>query len=275
MTTNSPKNGFELGELMKLLEPPRRRTLIPLFAAALAVHAAVGLLPRTASPASEAAEQPVEIEIHASEAARIPEPQNTPDEPDQPESPPRTGGALAQTPRSPAAASAGAVLTASAASQSDDPAEPFDFTSDPSQSFGVGVVAVGGRALRGLAGASALGVARQTQRARADSAPTRSPGSGLTKLSDLSRVPRLPMKDPCQGYFPARATHDRATALVRVVVGKSGSVSSAAIVSESPSGQGFGAAARRCMLNQHFTPALDRSGRPAATGMAVNVRFGR
>jgi len=60
-----------------------------------------------------------------------------------------------------------------------------------------------------------------------------------------------------------------------VVVGKTGSVASAAIVSESPSGQGFGAAARTCMLSQHFTPALDRAGQPAATAMAVNVHFDR
>jgi hypothetical protein len=275
MTASNPERRFDVGELLKLAEPPRRRALVPLIAAALAVHAAVGLLPRTASPASEAVEQPVEIEIQASEAARAPEPPPAPAEPDPPESAPRAAQALSQAPRSPAAASAGAVLTAAAASQSADPAEPFDFTSDPNHRFGVGVVAVGGRAPRGLAGARASGSGRQAQTERADSAPARSPGTGLTKLSDLSRVPRLPARDPCQGYFPGSATNDRATALVRVVVGKSGAVSSAAIVSESPRGQGFGAAARTCMLHQRFTPALDRAGQPAATAVAVNVHFDR
>jgi hypothetical protein len=46
-------------------------------------------------------------------------------------------------------------------------------------------------------------------------------------------------------------------------------------VSEAPSGQGFGAAARTCMLGQVFEPALDRDGRPAATALNVNVKFSR
>jgi hypothetical protein len=59
------------------------------------------------------------------------------------------------------------------------------------------------------------------------------------------------------------------------VIGKSGQVSNANVVSESPTGQGFGAAARRCMLDQVFVPALDRDGNAAATALNVNVKFSR
>jgi hypothetical protein len=62
---------------------------------------------------------------------------------------------------------------------------------------------------------------------------------------------------------------------VRLVIGKSGKVSSANVVSESPAGQGFGEAARRCMLDQMFVPALDREGNGAATALNVNVKFSR
>lgn len=275
MTASSATREFDLRELMKLAEPPRRRTLLPLVVAALAAHAAVALLPRSASPSPSAAQEPVAVEIQLSQAAPVPEPEPEPEPgPDQPESAPPAERAPAQTTRALAPASAGAVLTAAADSQSVDPAEPFDFTSDPNHQFGVGVVAVGGRAPRGLTGARAVASAGGARGAQALK-PTRTRGTGLTKLSDLSRVPRLPARNPCQGYFPASATNDRATALVRVVVGKGGAVSSAAIVSESPSGQGFGAAARTCMSQQHFTPALDRAGQPAATAVVVNVRFAR
>ena len=62
---------------------------------------------------------------------------------------------------------------------------------------------------------------------------------------------------------------------VMVVVAKSGAVSSATVLSESPAGQGFGAAARACLLAKHFTPALDREGQLAATAVRVNIRFSR
>jgi hypothetical protein len=62
---------------------------------------------------------------------------------------------------------------------------------------------------------------------------------------------------------------------VRVVINKTGKVSRADVVSETPSGQGFGVAARTCMLDQVFVPAIDREGNAAATALAVNVRFSR
>jgi outer membrane biosynthesis protein TonB len=150
-----------------------------------------------------------------------------------------------------------------------EPAEPFDFTSDPnSHVYGAGVVAVGGQASHGLAGAQLGGRGMEPARA-----PAR--GDGLTALGDLSQRPRLRVQDPCRGFFPAQARDDVALVSVRVVIDKGGNVASASVVTESPSRQGFGAAARACMLDQMFTPALDRAGRPAATALAVNVRFSR
>jgi hypothetical protein len=149
------------------------------------------------------------------------------------------------------------------------PAEPFDFTSDPnSHVYGSGVVAVGGTATHGLAGARVGGTG---------TAPVSGPpsGDGLTAASDLSQKPRLRVNDPCRGFFPAAAQDDVAVVSVRVVIGKNGQVSSANVVSESPAGQGFGAAARRCMLDQVFVPALDRDGEAAATALNVNVKFSR
>ena len=66
-----------------------------------------------------------------------------------------------------------------------------------------------------------------------------------------------------------------ATAAVLVTIGKSGAVSSVQLVSESPAGQGFGAAARTCMHNKRFSPGLDRDGNPTATAIRVNIRFMR
>jgi TonB family protein len=108
-------------------------------------------------------------------------------------------------------------------------------------------------------------------------APVRAPaaGDGLTAAADLSQKPRLREADPCRGFFPSAARDDVAVATVRLVIGKSGKVSSANVVSESPVGQGFGEAARRCMLDQMFVPALDREGNGAATALNVNVKFSR
>jgi len=62
---------------------------------------------------------------------------------------------------------------------------------------------------------------------------------------------------------------------VLVTVGKSGRVSNTQLLSESPSGQGFGSAARTCLASQSFVPALDRAGNSAATAIRVNLRFSR
>ena len=103
----------------------------------------------------------------------------------------------------------------------------------------------------------------------------RATGDALTPASDLSRKPRLPGGDPCRGFFPGIANDDAGDVALMVTIGKTGRVSSTQLLSESPRGQGFGAAARTCLASQTFVPALDRAGNSAATAIRVNVRFSR
>jgi len=160
------------------------------------------------------------------------------------------------------------VLTAAPTAPEAETSEPFDFTSDPrTTTFSSGVVAVGGTGSHGLAGAQLGGSAPEPRRVAR--------GDGLTAASDLSQAPRLRRADPCHGFFPKSARDDIASAVVRVVVDTQGVASRVSVVSETPPGQGFGAAARTCMLEQNFLPALDRAGRAAATAVNVNVHFSR
>ena len=92
---------------------------------------------------------------------------------------------------------------------------------------------------------------------------------------NLSRKPSLDVPDVCKGYFPTAADDDRALVTLRVIVRASGAVQSATVVAEDPSGQGFGAAARTCLLARTFTPGLDEAGHPAMAQTTVNVRFSR
>jgi len=263
--------GSLVSELTKLAEPHRDRLLIAAIVA-LGAHAGLGLFAVSREPRVELPRPPVDVELAFREPP--PPPPEPPKEPEPPKAPEPVKAeapkAVAKLAPPPPAARAGAVLTAPP-----DPtpapaaAEPFDFTSDPnSHVYGSGVVAVGGTATHGLAGAQVGGTGN---------APVRPPpsGDGLTAASDLSQKPRLRVNDPCRGFFPPGAHDDVAVATVRVVIGKNGQVSNASLVSESPTGQGFGAAARRCMLDQVFVPALDRAGNSAATALNVNVKFSR
>jgi protein TonB len=267
--TLGPAPGSLMSELTRLAEPHRDRLLIAALIA-LAGHAGLGLFAVSREPRPEPARPPIDVELAFREPPPPP-PEKEPEPPQEPEAPKAAAPKpIAKLAPPPPAARAGAVLTAPP-----DPtpapaaAEPFDFTSDPnSHVYGSGVVAVGGTATHGLAGARVGGTG---------TAPVRTPpaGDGLTAASDLSQKPRLSVNDPCRGFFPEAAQDDVAAVAVRVVIGKSGRVSNANVVSESPAGQGFGAAARRCMLDQVFVPALDRDGNAAATALNVNVKFSR
>ncbi len=54
-----------------------------------------------------------------------------------------------------------------------------------------------------------------------------------------------------------------------------GTVARVDIESESPTEQGFGAAARACLIKQRFTPALDDQGKPATARMRIRLSFSR
>jgi hypothetical protein len=256
-----------IAELAGLAEPHRDRLAIAALVA-LVVHGGLGLFAVTREPAAALPPPPVDVELAYREPPP-PEPEKAPDLVKEPVKEPVAPRPLAKAAPPPPAARAGAVLTrAPDPTPSPADAEPFDFTSDPnSQVYGSGVVAVGGTATHGLAGARVGGTGV---------APVRAVVSdGLTPASDLSQKPRLREADPCRGYFPETARDDVAVASVRVVIGKDGKVANASVVSEAPVGQGFGAAARRCMLEQIFMPALDRDGGNAATSLNVNVKFSR
>jgi outer membrane biosynthesis protein TonB len=263
--TLGPPPSSLIDELGKLAEPHRHRLAIAALVA-LVAHGGLGLItvgrePLAATPA------PVDVELAFREPPPPP-PEPEKEEPKEPE-PPKAEAPkpIAKLAAPPPAARAGAVLTAAPDPTPEPSAEPFDFTSDPnSHVYGSGVVAVGGTADHGLAGARVGGTGI---------APVRPVGDGLTAVGDLSQKPRLRRDDPCRGFFPDAARDDVAAVSVRVVIGKDGRVSSANVVSESPAGQGFGAAARRCMLDEVFVPALDRQGMSAATAINVNVKFSR
>jgi periplasmic protein TonB len=259
-----------MSDLLKLVEPQRDRLFVAALVA-LVGHASLGFYAAARVSTAVLPPPPVEVEFVLREPPPAPPaPPEAKPEPPAPKAAPRAAApAPAKAAPPPPAARAGAVVTALPEAAPAQPAEPFDFTSDPNSSvYGSGVVAVGGQASHGLAGAALGG--RGTEAVRA--APQ---GDGLTPASDLSQRPRLREEDPCRGFFPKTAQQDVALVSVHVVIGKRGEVASARVVTETPAGQGFGAAARACMLDQTFAPALDRAGRPAATALAVNVRFSR
>ena len=246
-------------------------------ACAVAVHAAivfVGLSQHSISPSNA---KPIEIELAEPEPPSpvvppdptpppLPEPEPTPTHAPSP------AHAAATAP--PAPARAGALVTAKADSTPSPGAdEPVDFTNDPSVlGFGAGVVAVGGKAEVGAPRAKLSAAPAGTGTSGSASKPL---GDALVSAADLSRKPGLGDGDPCGGYFPSGASDDVATAAVLVTIAKSGAVEGAQLLTESPAGQGFGAAARTCMTRKRFTPGLDRAGNPARTAIRVNVRFTR
>ncbi|MCB9613268.1 MAG: hypothetical protein H6722_12515 [Sandaracinus sp.] len=221
----------------------------------------VALAPRvveTASPTpepTELAETPVPVPVPVPRPIR-PARRATPAEPTPPTSEP------------PPAARAGEVLTA----EGPGPREAVRFVSDPSGGrFGHGVVAVGGTTEHGLAGARVGGEGV----APTPPAPTPPASPEVTPASELRRPPSLRRENPCAGVFPERATADRADVTVRLVVRADGATTRVAVEEETPSGQGFGALARRCLMRERFVPALDREGEPTPAAARVTIRFVR
>jgi hypothetical protein len=258
----------ELAELFRSGDLHTRRLGVAVIIA-LATHTLGGLYANSRPAPAALRPPPVEVELsmHPPPAPPEPPPQVEPEL--KPVATPAAAVKLSRAPAPPPAAKAGAALTATETPAEPESTEPFDFTSDPrSAVYGGGVVAVGGTAAFGEKGAQAGG------RGVAPVAPGPI-GDALTAAGDLSERPRLQDSDPCRGYFPKAALSDVASATVRVVIAKGGNVTRADVVSEAPKAQGFGAAARTCLLAQRFSPALDRDGRRVATGLNVNVKFKR
>lgn len=267
--STSPSLSAFVGEVFERARPGRAWGALAL-GLALGGHVVAAVMAPHA-PAPEApSPPPLEVELAPPEPPAPPLP--TP-EPAAPALAPRAEPAPARAQAAaPEPARAAALITAKA----DPPAtpnadEPVDFTNDPNVlGFGSGLVAVGGKAAVGLQGAAPS--------ATPAALPARAAGpvgDGLTPASNLSRKPSLGESDPCHGFFPNGAASDAATAAVLLTIGKSGAVSSVKLISESPSQQGFGGAARACMASKRFSPGLDRDGNPTATSIRVNIRFRR
>jgi TonB family protein len=251
----------------------RRGLVVAGWVLAIASHAGAALLfaGHHSAPLVERTPPPVEMEFVTTPE---PEPPPPPVREVAPPEAPKAATVNAPAAAPPPAARAGALHTAAPdAAPAQQIEEAVDFTTDPNgKSYGGGVVAVGGTATFGVAGARVSPVAGNSPLAPPTPRPA---GDGLTPASNLSRKPRLPGTDPCRGFFPGAAQDDVGDVAVMVTIAKSGRVANTQLLSESPRGQGFGAAARTCLASQSFIPALDREGNPAATAIRVNLRFSR
>jgi len=226
---------------------------------AIGLHAtlALGFVPSPSAPA-----QPIISEIELAPPPPLPPPPPPPEEPPK-EKPPTVPAPIARAAAPPAAARAGALVTASPTANVDDVA---DFVSDPTgTSYGSGVVARGGTAEKSAGGRPYV----------PEAPPAPAESDGIAPAGSLSRAARLQGDDPCRGFYPREARADVGSAIVRAVVLPSGRVTRAAVASESPSGQGFGAAAQRCLASANFASAVDKSGHTVAAAVTVTVRFAR
>jgi protein TonB len=180
----------------------------------------------------------------------------------------------ARTETSPkAAARAPNVLVAKPEAAPPAAEEPVEFVTDPNGGSYQGSVVARGGTGSGEPGARALVKGPAAPGIRR-AAPPR-PKSDITPPSDLSRRPTMLPGSGCGGYYPRQADADSAVVTVIAVVGASGSAERLSLSSESPSGQGFGGAARACLRQSRFSPALDKSGRPVKAVATVRVRFTR
>lgn len=240
---------------------------------ALGAHLLFAGLALGARPAAPPAPPPLEVELLRPEPPAPPPVAPPPPAPAETQPAPRVAPATSRPAAAPEPARVGALLTAKADPEPSAKAEePVDFTNDPSAlGFGSGVVAIGGKAQIGLAHAQPS----TTPAPAAVAVGPRTGGDALTPVADLSRKPALNESDPCRGYFPSAASDDVASAAVLLTLAKSGAVSAVELVSESPPGQGFGAAARTCMAKKRFSPGLDQDGKPAATRIRVSIHFQR
>ncbi len=196
-----------------------------------------------------------------------PPPPPKPEEPEKVAEPPVKERAAAPPP----VARAGNVLTA----RSDTPAaaDAVDFVTDPEgKSFGSGIVARGGTLDHGSVPTPLAPRGPTTVRGASGAAGG---GDGVTTPENLSRAARLDEANPCAGFYPRTASADVGQVTLAVVVRATGELASSVVVSETPAGEGFGAAARACLARKTFAPAADKQGRAVTAALALRVKFTR
>lgn len=245
---------------------------------AVAVHLLIGqarvlLAARVSLPAFYKTSEYVDVEMPKEELKIAPDP--TPDpstEAKNPNVPPDQKPTAEPPP--PAAARAGNLLTAP--DQPGDEDTPTFVKDENGNDYGSGVVAKGGTADVGKAGAAASGVPNGTGTGTPSKGPpTPPPAPTMVAAADLSRKPSLPGANPCAGYFPTDADDHEATVTVNVVVKADGGVSSVSLIAEDPRGQGFGSAAKRCLASAKLTPALDKGGAAVMSSATFRIHFTR
>ncbi|HSC87407.1 MAG TPA: hypothetical protein VLC09_09070 [Polyangiaceae bacterium] len=211
----------------------------------------------------------VEIETEPEPEAPPPEPEPEP-EPERPEpaplpSPSEPVAATEQPAVAPAAAEAGAVLTAPA----DEPLDLTDqgFVSGSGTRFAGGVTATNGTSTTAVRnpGAVAGGVPGGTGTAPSGPpAVSKARSAGLGTGADWRNCP-----------FPPEAEgEDSAVVRLVVIVGSDGRPKSVTVVDDP--GYGFGRAAKRCAMEKMYEPPLDAAGSPISGPTApFRVRFTR
>lgn len=254
-----------------------RSSLAVAFVVAVAVH--VGLSAVVAKlPAKPAAPPPpvvTELDLAPLPPPPPPPPEPPREEPEAPEAP-----KVAQAPRAAAAAPPPLGKAANVMTAKPDPADkpapadaPVDFVTDPNGgTFAGGVVARGGTADVGLRGGAAGGTGDKPV---APAVAPPAPKPAVVAGADLGRAPRLEEADACRGFYPARAESDSGVVTLAIVVRPGGDVQSVSVVGETPAGEGFGGAARQCLLSKRFTPGLDKEGNAVTSATTLRVRFSR
>ena len=246
-------------------------SLLPWVAVALFAHGAAYAASERVRPTVAPPVVPLEVELTAFDPEPPPPPPPAPEE-EVPHEPVPVVRPVNVAPRPVApsapnvatAAKVGALLTSGETSDSTD---PVAFFSDPQGgAYGSGVVARGGHADHGTGAGVATAVAPPLPPRDADE---------VTSAVNLSRAPSLDEPDACRGFFPTEASFDSGKVDLVVIVQAGGRVTSATIVRESPAGEGFGAAARACLLSKRFTPGANRAGRAVTASAAVRVHFTR
>ena len=205
----------------------------------------------------------LEVELLAPEPPPPPPPSEPEPPPPKPVRAPERSRPAAEPPP---LAKAGKLLTAPETPEPADD-EPVRFVTDPNgKGYGSGLVARGGTADR----------ADEPAPAPEPIAPAKpAKGSGLAFAAKLSRQPALAAADPCRGYFPRDAASNRGEVVAIATVRDHGTVMRTEIEHEAPLGQGFGAAARACLAQQRFEPALDDEGKRTAARVRVRIAFTR
>jgi hypothetical protein len=211
------------------------------------------------------------IPVTEVELEPLPPPKPTEPQPEPEAEPPPTAAVAPpakarakRAPDRPAAARAGALLTAQETPE-EKSEEPMRFVTDPNgRGYGTGIVARGGTADHGEGSAIAA----------PEPAPQRAKSDGITPADKLQRQPMF-LGDGCRGFFPEHARPDQGQVSVIATVQSTGAIAKLEIESESPTGEGFAGAARACLAKRKFTPALDERGQPAGARTRINLRFTR